>query len=298
VSAGPDLAVTLPATAALDGTVSDDGLPSPPGTLTTTWSKVSGPGTVTFGNAAAVDTTASFSAPGTYVLRLTASDGELSTNDDATVTVATDLIFEDGFEGGNLSAWGGPNAIDGGNLSVTPAAALVGTGGMQALINDNKPLYVTDGTPAAEPRYRARFYFDPNAIVMSKGDKHVLFAARTASGATTAQIEMRMSGGNYQLRAQIADDGGSLSGGSWFTLTNASHAIEIDWRASTAAGANNGSLTFWVDGVQRSSTTGIDNDTQRVEEARLGPSIGIDKGTRGTYYLDAFVSNRTAPIGP
>jgi hypothetical protein len=34
-----------------------------------------------------VDTTASFSAAGTYVLRLTASDGALSTSDDATVTV-------------------------------------------------------------------------------------------------------------------------------------------------------------------------------------------------------------------
>ena len=37
-----------------------------------------GPGTVTFGNANAVDTTASFSAAGTYVLRLTANDGALT----------------------------------------------------------------------------------------------------------------------------------------------------------------------------------------------------------------------------
>ena len=37
-----------------------------------TWSKVSGFGDVVFGNPNAVDTTASFSAAGTYVLRLTA----------------------------------------------------------------------------------------------------------------------------------------------------------------------------------------------------------------------------------
>jgi hypothetical protein len=42
---------------------------------------------VTFGNASAVDTTASFSAAGTYVLRLTASDGALTSADDVTVTV-------------------------------------------------------------------------------------------------------------------------------------------------------------------------------------------------------------------
>jgi K319-like protein len=86
VNAGPDLDVILPAQAALNGTVTDDGLPSPP-SLTTTWSKVSGPGTVTFQNANAVDTQASFSATGTYVLRITASDGLLSTSDVTQITV-------------------------------------------------------------------------------------------------------------------------------------------------------------------------------------------------------------------
>lgn len=88
VSAGADQAITLPASAILDGTVSDDGLPDPPGVVTTTWSKVSGPGTVTFANAAAEDTMASFSSSGSYVLRLTAHDGERSASSDLTVVVA------------------------------------------------------------------------------------------------------------------------------------------------------------------------------------------------------------------
>jgi len=85
VNAGPDSSVTLPNVASLNGTVSDDGRPN--GTVTTAWSKVSGPGTVTFGSASTADTTASFSAAGTYVLRLTANDGALSASDDITVTV-------------------------------------------------------------------------------------------------------------------------------------------------------------------------------------------------------------------
>jgi hypothetical protein len=87
VAAGSDQEITLPASASLNGTVNDDGLPNPPGTVTMTWSQMSGPGTVTFGDASAVDTTASFSAAGVYVLRLTADDGQLSANDDVTVTV-------------------------------------------------------------------------------------------------------------------------------------------------------------------------------------------------------------------
>jgi parallel beta helix pectate lyase-like protein/K319-like protein len=88
VDAGPNRSITLPASAALDGTVSDDGLPNPPAAVTTTWSKGSGPGTVTFVNANAVDTQASFTVAGTYILRLTANDGALSTTDSMQVTVS------------------------------------------------------------------------------------------------------------------------------------------------------------------------------------------------------------------
>ena len=87
VSAGPDQTIGLPANATLDGTVTDDGLPNPPAMVTTVWSQLSGPGTATFANATAVDTTASFSAAGVYVLGLTASDGIASVTDEITVTV-------------------------------------------------------------------------------------------------------------------------------------------------------------------------------------------------------------------
>jgi hypothetical protein len=86
-NAGSDQTITLPASATLNGTVSDDGLPIPPGLLTFDWTKFSGPGTVTLANTNALQTTASFSTAGTYALRLTANDGALSVSDDLTVTV-------------------------------------------------------------------------------------------------------------------------------------------------------------------------------------------------------------------
>jgi hypothetical protein len=87
VNAGTDQTLTLPATALLGGIVTDDGLPIPPGLFTIAWSKVSGPGTVTFANANSANTTASFSTGGTYVLRLTAHDGAVPASDDVTVMV-------------------------------------------------------------------------------------------------------------------------------------------------------------------------------------------------------------------
>lgn len=89
VSAGADQTVTLPAAAMLYGTATDDGKPNPPAHLTTTWSLVSGPSaSVVFGNPSTLDTSATFTAPGVYRLRLTASDGALSQSSDTQVTVS------------------------------------------------------------------------------------------------------------------------------------------------------------------------------------------------------------------
>ena len=42
----------------------------------------------------------------------------------------------------------------------------------------------------------------------------------------------------------------------------------------------------------------VDNDTRRIDGVQLGAVSGIDKGTRGTYYFDAFESQRQTYIGP
>ena len=80
--------MTRPTAADLAGSVTDDGLPARPALVTASWSQVSGPGTVAFVDAAAPSTTATFSAAGSYVLRLTGDDGALTVSDDVTVTVS------------------------------------------------------------------------------------------------------------------------------------------------------------------------------------------------------------------
>ena len=71
VHAGGNQDVWLPNVATLSGSVSDDGLPNPPGAITVIhWSVVGGPGTVTFGDASSPTSTATFSTIGLYTLRL------------------------------------------------------------------------------------------------------------------------------------------------------------------------------------------------------------------------------------
>ncbi len=78
--------ITLPVSSVnLNASVTDDGQPY--GTLSTCWSVVSGPRTVSFANICYANTTATFSTNGTYVLRLTANDGALPASGDVTVIV-------------------------------------------------------------------------------------------------------------------------------------------------------------------------------------------------------------------
>ena len=77
------------------------------------WTMQSGPGTVMFANAASVDTSASFSTAGTYVLRLTADDGvNTPVFDEVTLTVVNPPpVVSAGAD--QTVAFPGPASLDG-----------------------------------------------------------------------------------------------------------------------------------------------------------------------------------------
>jgi hypothetical protein len=116
LSIGDVPAVTLPEGATLTASATDDGLPKPyrrapsnpdrdsqprrPRGVQIKWTQYRGPGKVTFdrdaseiayGQPVAFTSKVSFSAPGTYVLRATANDGQLFTSRDVTVNVSPNV---------------------------------------------------------------------------------------------------------------------------------------------------------------------------------------------------------------
>ena len=104
----------------LNGTVIDNLQENPPG-VTVTWSKVSGPGTVTFANAHAIDTSATISVSGVYVLRLTANDGTHVNSDYTTVIVNAanpSASVSESWTGATGAAW--PSQWTRQNISGTP----------------------------------------------------------------------------------------------------------------------------------------------------------------------------------
>lgn len=90
VSAGIDFTFQVdqfPFTANLVGTARDDGLPQNPGRLALLWRQVSGPAPVLLGSSTALQTTALFPGVGTYVLSLTADDGQYQAVDEVIIRI-------------------------------------------------------------------------------------------------------------------------------------------------------------------------------------------------------------------
>ena len=214
---------------------------------------------------------------------------------------ASDVIFADGFESGDLSAWSSA-AIGGGDLSVATEAALrATTAGLRAVVDDAAALYVQDDSPEDETRYRARFYFDPNGF--DPGESQGRFRVRLLVGfeedptRRVFAIVLRRMGGQYALlgRARLDDD--SQAETAFVAITDGPHFVELDWVPSSGPDANDGSFALWVDGTPVSTLSGLDNNRSTVDLVRLG-ALSVKAGASGTLYWDEFESRRSTFIGP
>ena len=164
---------------------------------------------------------------------------------------------------------------------------------MRAIIDDNLPIMVTDWQPWDESRYRAQFYFDPNSISMYTWDAFSLLSVYDHDGAVIVSLEMQYYSGSYQISMVTKTDVVSTVYTPSVSITDAAHMIEFDWKASDAAGVNNGWLNWWVDNEPQVGILNIDNDQIRCQKVSLGAVSGIDNGTRGSLYIDSFVSRRS-----
>ncbi|MDR3459707.1 MAG: Calx-beta domain-containing protein [Verrucomicrobiae bacterium] len=86
VDAGTNFSVQMGIPVTISGTVSDDGLPNPPGSVTNWWTYL-GTNDITITNPASLTNSFVFDTPGDYVFRLYAFDGQDTSFSDVTITV-------------------------------------------------------------------------------------------------------------------------------------------------------------------------------------------------------------------
>jgi hypothetical protein len=190
---------------ALAGTATDDGQPAPPA-LHTLWTPVSGPGTVTFGNNSLASTTATFSAAGTYVLRLTADDGQLSRSDDVSVVVSA-------APGGGPETGGTPQQIAFQN-GLFPNVSYVGTTDTKIASKNSSTNYGNNSslTIDGDPDEAGLFRWDVSAISLgssvqavsieltvtgSSKDSYEVYALQRAWDELSATWQRYASGKNW-----------------------------------------------------------------------------------------------------
>jgi hypothetical protein len=199
---------------ALAATVTDDGLPNPPAALSLAWTQVSGLGTVTFTPANAASTSASFSAGGIYVIRLSASDGTLTTTRDVTVTV---------------------NAPSTGNAApVISGLAASATVNLPSNTLSLTPNVTDDGLPSP-PAALSYAWTQVSGPVAGSGQFPVSFSASNTKD-TTVSFDLN-GAGNYVLRLTVSDGARSSTADIAVTL------IDIAQGAPTLAALADRSVT-------------------------------------------------------
>ena len=257
----------------------------------------------------AVNTYTSFKQQGTAVAADAAGNFVVvwnSPSDGSTSAIAAqrflapDLIFADGFESGDLTAWS--NAVtDGGDLSAAVAGAMAGTGsGLEAVVDDTAGLYVQDDSPSDEDRYRARFYFDPNGFDPGLAQAHlrtrVFIGFEEAPNRRLFAVVLRRQGAQFSLLGRVRRDDNGQTDTGFFPITDGPHYVEVDWRRSTAPDAPDGVFEMWIDGVSVSTLSGLDNSVSAVDFVRMG-ALSVKGGAGGTLLWDELESRRRGPIG-
>ncbi len=208
-----------------------------------------------------------------------------------TLTIsASDVVFADGFESGNLSAWTG---VNGGRarIAATTWAALHGSYGLRARLNGNSPSYVKDASPVDEPEAHARFWFDPNGTT-TNGLTTTIMSGLTSNGGAIFRVQYRTSAGDQQVRGLVLRSGGR-STTAWQTISNAPHAIEMAWASASSA-----SFSLYVDDTLSQTLTALNTSAWHLQQIRLGPSAGLSAGMQGVLRFDDYLMARNAHIGP
>jgi uncharacterized repeat protein (TIGR01451 family) len=249
-------------------------------------------GSVLPGTYASIVNTATISVPAGVVDPVQANNIAVET----TPVAPPDLIFQDGFDDGTFDAWSGTT---GEGLTLLRGAARYGPYGLFVKVGGGSaPKFVLDDSPVAESRYRVRFYLRLDRLQMAVGDEFELFRAMAPDKAAKLRLVVGARDGHKTLRAVVILDDGSVATGNEATLSAGWHWVEVDWRAGSSPGANDGQVDLWVDDQLQPPLNGLDTDLARIGLAAWGVVSGLDPGTTGVFALDEFVSRRQSPIGP
>ncbi len=229
-------------------------------------------------------TFSSWSATGSIVIASASSASTTATiNGAGTITANFWIVlFNNGFEEGDFSAWSGYFKETNSVLEVTTDASHSGNYGMHGTttgVSGNSMAYVYKTTTSAATYY-TRFYFYATSLPANEYQDlfyHYAGANLVMAGvcrSTTLQLLM-IDGAGYT----------EYSTGSYTFTTGQWYCVEFE----TAIG-NPGTASFWINGNLIGSVTGVNNAYGNIDTVLIGSCYHGSDGT-GTFdfYIDDVV---------
>ena len=228
-------------------------------------------------------------------LRVVESDGTLlgTYTEEAEVGAAVGEMHADGFESGDFSGWDGVvNA--GGDMTVTDAAALVGSKGLSLVPDDTTGEHVYENLAPQTFTVAFSFHFDPNTAGWS--DLELIWPFNFQTDGSYASIAYVLAGqiqystaNGWQINARSKDDADNSVNSDWVDLVDGPNEIMYILRSETRDGEVDGSVEIWIGGVLKTTLSSIDNYNimKTMDQMRWGGVVTSD-APGGTVYLDEF----------
>jgi hypothetical protein len=194
---------------------------------------------------------------------------------------------------------------DSGDLSQAAGAGLAGTsGGLSCVIDDTTAIfgqhdlaspYSTTGI------LRARYYVDPNSLTMANNNSFVMFRCDSSAGVLIYCHLRYVTGEGYYIYGTTYNDVPTPTNTAYYAITDGEHYVEVKLIRATNNASSDGSFQLWIDGADKETISNIDNYDRfaAFKTSYLGPVVGLDAGTSGTFYMDELVINDDGgAIGP
>lgn len=182
------------------------------------------------------------------------------------------------------------------SVSVSGAAAIAGSFGMRASFDGGTGnAFVQDNSPACEGIYYAQFKLRNDSLVLADGQTHQVFRAREGGSTPVFRVQFtNPAGAENRTTMQVfaALDSGLFTQRIG-AFVQSQHRITIEWKASSAPGANDGYIRLYKGTTFVGEFTSLDNDTLCIDDVQLGAFGGVDASTTGFSDYDDFISTRS-----
>ncbi len=289
-NAGPDLPAAAPTGTTINGTVFDDGLPGGSNYLQATWTQVSGPGTATFAPATCAGlpilscpTSVTFSALGSYTLRLKGDDGVLNATDDVNVTVVANSPPVPSASGPGTATLPSTihlvgSATDDGNPNPPHALSCPG-GNCWTLVSGPGPAtfspanaLITDATVTTRGTYVFRFSVTDGAATSTAPDVTVT----VLGNALIVTDDTSGHGGPFPAELERLGYQVTLKTSSAVTLADATAGWSLIYVSSRTAATNVGTALVNASMPVIVSNSAYYVDLHLVASGTVPPSFGAD----------------------